>query len=105
MYNIKLIEYPNGFAQIRLYSEPVGAEHNETGHVKYMTKDCQKLAHGAHRYYAIKNFPKPNISLMLLLDDEKEAAIQTAADSLGLDIVYRSETKDDYVQVEYIELQ
>lgn len=73
--------------------------------VKYMTKDCHKLAHGAHRYYVSKNLPKPDVSLMLLLDDDKEAAIQTAVDSLGLDIVYRSEPKGDYVQVEYIELQ
>lgn len=73
--------------------------------VKYMTKDCHKLAYGAHRYYVSKNLPKPDISLMLLLDDEKEAAIQMAVDSLGLDIVYRSEPKGDYIQVEYIELQ
>lgn len=73
--------------------------------VKYMTKDCHKLAVGAHRYYVSNNLPKPDTIVMLLLDDEKEFIVQTTADSLGLDIVYHSEPKGEYVQVEYIELQ
>ena len=33
MYNLKIIEYPNGSAQIRLYSQPIGIEHEETSQV------------------------------------------------------------------------
>lgn len=73
--------------------------------VKYITKDCHALAIGAHRYYVSNNLPKPTIKIMLLLEDEKEFYIQTIADKLGREIIYRSEPKGDYIQVEYIELQ
>lgn len=73
--------------------------------VKYMTKDCHALAVGAHRYYVSNNLEEPGISLMLLSNAEKEDVIQMVTDSIGLTIVYRSEPKGDYVQVEYIELQ
>lgn len=73
---------------------------------KYITKDCYLLASGAHRYYASNNLPLPKASTMLIEPQEQEATIQQIAESLGLDIVYRSKQySNPFTDATYFELQ
>lgn len=72
---------------------------------KYMTKECHALASGAHRYYVSQNLSSPKENIMFVNPIEQEEVINQMANSLGMDISYRSEPKGDYVKVTYIELQ
>lgn len=71
---------------------------------KYMTKECHIFTKGAHRYYVSNNLPKPREAVYCIEPSEIEMTICTIADSLGQEIVRRSEVKG-YVDVTYIELQ
>lgn len=73
---------------------------------KYITKESHALSFGAHRYYVSNNLPKPKQSTMLIEPQEQSEVIEQIANSLGLDIVWISNTySTPYTNVTYIELQ
>lgn len=71
---------------------------------KYLTKECHLMSKGAHRYYVSNNLPAPKESVMCVEPAEQENTVQQIAESLGMEISYRSEVKG-YIDVTYIELK
>lgn len=72
--------------------------------LKYITKECHAMAAGAHRYYVSNNLPMPKESVFCVEPGEQERVIKEIADSLGVEVSYRSGPKGNYVTVEYLDL-
>lgn len=74
--------------------------------VKYITKESHALSFGAHRYYVSNNLPKPSEFTMCVEPSEQEEVIEQIAESMGLNVVWKSPTySTPYTDVTYIELQ
>ena len=104
IYNMS--KWANGFTE----ASKVVSFHAVSKYIsKYITKSLCEMTKGKQRYFVSQNMPAPK-EFTFLFDDNTEDFIQfasTLSDSLGYDVVYVSECKNDnaFVGVDYFELQ
>lgn len=76
---------------------------------KYITKELCEMTKGKQRYFVSQNMPDPNESVFLIDENTENFAefLSVLVDSMGYEIVYVSEKKNDcaFVGVDYFELQ